>query len=579
MSATTRWAGILGIGISAVGTVAYLYFQLVPSAELTNSVPSLVAGLKSSDPDRRVAAATRLAELGHSDDRAEDGLIAALSDPSEKVRFAVADTLAKRASPKAAKPLVDALKDKSSPVRGTSAYALGKMIEMDPALVAALISAFKDSDPYVRTCVLEAVQTRANAAEKADDPRVVALEPLALAAMKDPSPQVRRAATLSLRKPPKGKIVENDRVILAMCKGIEDDDFRARMYAVVGIPGVLKIVGSKLDTSTIQSMSEKVPLLIQGVIDGDRDTRPMYQAALIAVGGTARSSKIRPDSAVVAKILGALATGLAVPGKDVRPVILASLPAIFPLTGSDAKFLKDNLQSALADPITHAAAVNASRDLLNVSGTTDEATGRLAIEFLRPILKDEDPMVRSVAYTTLWQSSLAKDVGGDSLRTELRGMTKTYIESLSNPDPRTREIAAWSLSWTDPEDADAALVALEAAKEKAFKIRVETFLEILKSSLPKEAGAARTALEAAKDDKEKVLLAQVEKAGVSLQSTSPESPEVAALAGLRDNNKEKPVTGRLDEAIARLKSAKTNSAAWPEPFWKPFRMMGPPPRR
>jgi HEAT repeat protein len=579
MSATTRWVGILGVGIVVLGSAAYLNFRLLPAAELSNSVPSLVAGLKSSDSDTRVASASRLAEEARGDDRAEDALIAALADPSEKVRFAVADTLAKRASPKSAKPLAEALKDKSSSVRGTSAYALGKMKDLDSSLVASLLSAFSDSDPYVRTCVLEAMETRARTAENVDDPRVAALEPLALAGMSDTAPKVRRAATLALSSPPKGKIVEADKVVLAMSTGTEDADFRARMFAVMGLPGVLKIVGSKIDQSTILTMSEKVPSLIQGVIEGDRDTRPMFQAAIVTVGSAARTAKIHANEGTAGKILGALTTGLAVPGKDVRPVILASLPALYTLTGSNAKFIKESLQTALADPVTHAAAVNTSRDFLNLFESTDEEAASLAMDLLRPTLKDEDPLVRGVAYTSLWQSPLAKKVGGEPLRTELRGMTKNYIESLSNPNPIVREVAAWSLTWTDPEDADAALVALEAAKEKASKIRVDSFIEILKTDLLKEADAARAAIEAAKDDQEKVLIEQVNKAEASLKATKPESQAIAAFAAVKANTKEKPVTNRINEAITKLKSAKSNPAAWPDPSWKPFRNAGPGARR
>ena len=157
-------------------------------------------------------------------------------------------------------------------------------------------------------------------------------------------------------------------------------------------------------------------------------------------------------------------------------------------------------------------------------------------------------------------------------------MTKAYIDELSSPEPRVREVAAWSLSWTDPEDADVALAALEAAKDKAFKLRVDGFVEILKTALPDEADAARAAIEAAKDDKEKAVIEQIGKAESSLKASHPESPALANFARIRDNNQEKPVSNRLDEAIAKLKSAKTNSA-WPAPAWKPFQNAGPGPRR
>src|SRR4051812_8445155 len=80
-----------------------------------NSAPG--RGLRSSDPAARIASAAILAEQRRDDPSADDELIAALSDPSESVRAAAADTLGKRASRKGEKPLSEALKDDAPTVR------------------------------------------------------------------------------------------------------------------------------------------------------------------------------------------------------------------------------------------------------------------------------------------------------------------------------------------------------------------------------------------------------------------------------------------------------------------------------
>ena len=448
----------------------------------------LFGGLRSRDPAARVHAATMLAERSRDDPSVDAALIAALSDPSESVRVVVADSLGRRGARKAGKPLATLLSDPVAAVRASAAWSLWKIPDLEPSAEALLRQAFTDPDPDVRRNVFLALEWLARSAPTTDHPRVLQFQPLILAAVKDPLPVVRRVGVLALANPPTGSIVDHDPALIAQFHALGDTDDRVRTFTVRGIPGLLKSAGSKPSQETLRSLAAKVPLLVDGVIEGDRDSRPIFLAALVAVGNAARATGFRADEPAAEKSRAALAKALAVPA--VQPLILVNLAVLDPLfaTGEKGKsFIEDQLRSALADPAHRLTAIDAAWASLKLAGPADESTGKLAVDLIRPVLKDEKPKVRASAYMALWQSSLARKAGGDALHAELRAATLAYVADLSRKDPETRDVAAWCLAWTDRDDAIAALAALKAAREddeplvKAQVERAITRLEGAKS--------------------------------------------------------------------------------------------------
>ena len=446
----------------------------------------LFGGLRSRDPSARVHAATMLAERSRDDPSVDAALIAALSDPSESVRVVVADTLGRRAARTAGKPLAALLSDPVAAVRASAAWSLWKIPDLEPSAEAVLREAFSDPDPDVRRNVFLALEWLARSAPSTDHARVQQFEPLILAAAKDRLPVVRRVAVLALGNPPKGSIVDLDPALIAQFQALADIDDRVRVFAVRGIPALLKTVGSKPSEHALRSMAAKVPLLLDGVIEGDRDTRPIFLAALVAVGNAARATGFHAEAPAAETCRAALAKALAVPA--VQPLILVNLPLLDPLFASDGKgksFIEDQLRSALAAPALRLTAIDAVRSSLKLAGPADESTGKLAVALIGPLLKDEKPKVRASAYMTLWQSPLARKAGGDALRAELRASTLAYIADLSNKNPETRDVAAWCLAWTDRDDATAALAALGAARkddEPLVKAQVENSIARLEAA-------------------------------------------------------------------------------------------------
>ena len=472
------WIGAIGLGLAGLVVAAGVGIAWWVG---------MFGGLRSRDPASRVDAATFYAERNRDDPSVDAALIAALSDPSESVRSVVADSLGRRAAPTAGKPLAAMLADPVPAVRASAAWSMWKIPDLEPSAASALRTAFGDPDPDVRRNVFLSLEWLARSAKTLDDPRVLQFEPLILEAAKDPSPVVRRVAALALASPPKGTIVDPDSALVAQAHALEDTDGQVRTFAVRGMPALLKTAGSKPSRATFLALSEKVPVLVEGVIKGDRDSRPLFLGALAAVANTSRATGFRAGETEAEKSRAALAKALAVPA--VQPMILGALPGLAPLVVEGGKsFIADQLRAALAVPALRAPGIDAVRSYLKIADPADEAAGKVAIDLLGPLLKDEKPKVRAAAYMALWQSPLVRKAGGEALRAELRAATRAFVADLSKTDPQTRDVAAWSLAWTDPEDAPAALAALTAAREddeplvKAQIASAITHLEAAKGS-------------------------------------------------------------------------------------------------
>jgi HEAT repeat protein len=164
-------------------TPPHVYRQSSGSAD--SDIAHWSSQLKSSGEEDRREAAMQLALL--KGDGALVALTSAITDPSPRVRAAVAASLANRGD-EAAVPFLAArvAQDKDKFVRKTTAYALGGFHAADRTL--ALIGALKDKDPEVRA---------AAAISLGDHPDTGAVAPLA-SALSDRNDFVRAQAARAL---------------------------------------------------------------------------------------------------------------------------------------------------------------------------------------------------------------------------------------------------------------------------------------------------------------------------------------------------------------------------------------------
>lgn len=173
-----------------------------------SAVPALIGALENPRSDVRREAAKALGAI--KDARAAGALIEALGDGDVNVRFYAAYALGEIKDRRAAGPLLDAIGDPQWCVRDQAAWALREI--HDPSIVGPLVAALgqKGADvPHIEwllrqiggapvTEALVGLLSAPNAETRALAVRVLgelggAAEPL-VAALKDPSPAVRRAA-------------------------------------------------------------------------------------------------------------------------------------------------------------------------------------------------------------------------------------------------------------------------------------------------------------------------------------------------------------------------------------------------
>jgi HEAT repeat protein len=113
-------------------------------------VPSLIRALRDDNPDRRHAAARALGWIWPVGRRAVDALARALVDPEqpEQVREQAAESLGYSFSRRAMKPLIAALRDPSPRIRFWAVLALGQVAAAhpEPAIGKALEGMLEDSE-------------------------------------------------------------------------------------------------------------------------------------------------------------------------------------------------------------------------------------------------------------------------------------------------------------------------------------------------------------------------------------------------------------------------------------------------
>ncbi len=358
--------------------------------------------------------------------------------------------LGSAATPSDVNRLLTALKDSDAAVRVEAAMALGKVPSTDPAVVTSLNEAARDTDPGVRSAALIGLDDHSRAAKEASDPRRTSYEEMVIAALGDPVPRVRRIAVTTLRARPEGSLSKIEEIARAEIKTLADVDPPTRIAAVGALRDLPKIAGPGLTAGTVTMFAGELPNLLKGVADADMRSRPEYQGLVRTV---AESISKAPQT---------------------------------PVTAEQSKAIRDSLAALFADKRDESrrAVIEVFPDIAGMVGTDAERA-----EILRGVLKDSDSRVRSAAYRALWANPLVAKPEGQAARTELREATKGWIAELAKPDSKDRELAAWLLSWTDREDADAALAALAAQKDasdEGLKNRVAKATEALEAAKKSE---------------------------------------------------------------------------------------------
>jgi HEAT repeat protein len=152
----------------------------------TAAINTLAAVLRGGSPERRMAVASVLGELG--DPAVVKPLVSALKDAESRVRTAAAAGLGRLGAKQAAPELIALLKDRDRYARGAAAGALGNL--GNPKAVDPLLALLTDRDWDVR-------QAAAGALGKLADKRAL---PGLMGLLKDTDHEVREAAAEALGK-------------------------------------------------------------------------------------------------------------------------------------------------------------------------------------------------------------------------------------------------------------------------------------------------------------------------------------------------------------------------------------------
>ena len=376
-----------------------------------------------------------LADLGTN---AAPPLIAALKDPSARVREAAAGALGRIGDPRAMVPLTEALSDEAREVRMSAARALGRLEQ--PAATAALAAAVADSDWVVRQEAVDSLgrlgspqavpslitalddkerlvrRDAADALAKIDDPRVVP----ALVAV------VRRCREIPLRAADALERLNVPEKAGALRPLLADPDMLVRGIAV-------RLLGKAADPADLPAilaaLKDEAPYVRAGAAGAlcHFDDQPAVLPALLAAMGDAA---VRADAA---KSLGCLG------GPETQAP----------------------LRSALQDPSpdVRAAAADALGNLVDHE----------SVPQIVAMLKDQDPQVRTAAAGALGSIGGPQAVAGlcevpDDAASDLICLGDTaavpaLLATLADPDS-SQGRAAWVLGYLDDRRAVGPLLTL-----------------------------------------------------------------------------------------------------------------------
>ncbi|GAB4472492.1 MAG: hypothetical protein OHK0037_32390 [Elainellaceae cyanobacterium] len=375
--------------------------ELLEKIQSDAAVPGLLKALKDLDDNVRWRAAKALGTIGS--DAAVSGLLEALKDPDDNVRWRAAKALETIGSDAAVPGLLEALKDPDDSVRRRAAKTL-ETIGSDAA-VSGLLEALKDPDDSVRWSVAEALGTIGG------DATVAGL----LDALKDTDYYVRRRAAQALEK------IGGDTAMPGLLIALNDPDDYVRRRAAEA----LGTIGS----------DAAVPGLLEALKDPDDNIRRRVAEVLGTIGSDAAVPGLLealkdPDYYVrgrAAEALGTIGSDAAVPGllealKDPDYYVRWSVAGALGTIGSDAAM--PGLLEALKDPDDYVRR-SAAEALEKIGGDT-------AVPGLLEALKDSDAGVRRSAAEAL------EKIGGD---TAVPGL----LEALKDSDAGVRESAAEAL--------------------------------------------------------------------------------------------------------------------------------------
>jgi HEAT repeat protein len=221
--------------------------------EITRSdvvVPGLLRALEDENDSVRWNAAQALGNL-HSPE-AISGLLTALEDENVIVRKSAASALGNLHSPEAISGLLQALKDKDSFVRWSAAEALGN-VGM-PEAMPELLQALKDEDSWVRGSAVEALG-------KLGLPEAI---PGLLTALADEDYYVRGSAVEALGK------IGSPQAILRLLTALENENSIGHRKAVEALGKI--------------GLPEAIPGLLTALADEDYDVRWLAVEALGEIG-------------------------------------------------------------------------------------------------------------------------------------------------------------------------------------------------------------------------------------------------------------------------------------------------------
>ncbi len=154
------------------------------------AVPALLEMLRRGDASQAYPAAVALGHIGQEAERIAPALIAALHAPSADVRRAAARSLGQLG--KAAFPALNTAKALQDPDAEARRMVIEALSWMGPEAVPALMAALKDASPAVRRAAARALGNLGAAAQRA--------RPALEAAASDPQEDVRAAAAKALRR-------------------------------------------------------------------------------------------------------------------------------------------------------------------------------------------------------------------------------------------------------------------------------------------------------------------------------------------------------------------------------------------
>src|SRR5688572_1236514 len=208
------------------------------------AIPRLLEALADeSHPNARAWAAQVLGKIQSA--RAVSPLLLRLHDRSDQVRMAVAEALGSLADKRAINDLVQvALRDPVGNVRAEAARALGRL--SDASVIDSLVVLLGDPDYWTRLRTIEAIELLAPEDSSALD-----------AALRDPSPEVRKRAAVALQRigvldKRVEELAENDRAIV---------DRATRTLLEMGKAGLIESILAHLENPSLRVRSRITDVL------------------------------------------------------------------------------------------------------------------------------------------------------------------------------------------------------------------------------------------------------------------------------------------------------------------------------